>query len=104
MDSLLEIINGIIRGPSHTKNVNSAGPRASHTHRALALAAEGSPGGESSAAGQAGAAKAQQQAPCLPCLSSAFPRRGSEPYLDVPASVTIFLGEVSFPHLPPPAV
>lgn len=104
MDSLLEIIDGIIRGPSHTKNVNSAGPRASHTHRAVALAAEGSPGGESGAAGQAGAAKAQQQAPRLPWLSSAFPRRGSEPYLDVPASVTIFLGEVSFPHLPPPAV
>ncbi|KAI6077590.1 Alpha-ketoglutarate-dependent dioxygenase FTO isoform X1 [Aix galericulata] len=58
MDSLLEIIDGIIRGPSHTKNVNSAGPRASHTHRAVALAAEGSPGGESSAAGQAGAAEA----------------------------------------------
>lgn len=106
MDSLLEIIDGIIRGPSHTKNVNSAGPRASHTHHAMALAAEGSlpRGWEQRCQPGRGTRGPTAGPPPALALQRAFPRRGSEPYLDIPASVTIFLGEVSFPHLPPPAV
>lgn len=106
MDSLLEIIDGIIWGHSHTKNVNSAGPRTSLTHHAVALAAEESlPRGQERRCRLGQGTRGPKAGPLRAlALQCAFPHRGSEPYLNIPASVTIFLGEVSFPHLPPPAV